>query len=95
MERFENFIGLMAALGLSTYNGVMRSPEAVAANDALMNDVLLAIRSDTGINFGDPETQTALDGMAASGVFTLAQANALKALGKAPSSLAYESVGSR
>lgn len=92
-ERFENFVGVMGAIGIPAYNGVMRALETAAASDALMNDFVLAIRSAKGINFGDPETHTSLDGMATTGVFTQPQADLLKGIGKTTSSAAYETVG--
>ncbi|MCK9622606.1 MAG: hypothetical protein M0R47_18980 [Methylobacter sp.] len=91
IERFENFIGLMGALGIPTYNSIMRALEVVAS-DPLMNDFILAIRSSKGINFGDPQTHTTLDGMVQTNVFTQPQADALKNLSIVPSSLAYDTV---
>ncbi len=93
VERFENFVGLMAALGIPTYGAIMAKLKAAAQTDDLLADFMLAIRSDTGINFGDPATHTALDGMVTAGVFTQAEADLLKGLAIQPSSLAYETVG--
>jgi len=33
VERFENFVGLMGALGIPAYNGIMRSLDAVDGNE--------------------------------------------------------------
>jgi len=81
----------MGALGIPTYNSIMRALEVVAS-DPLMNDFILAIRSAKGINFGDPQTHTTLDGMVQTNVFTQPQVDVLKNLSIVPSSLAYDTV---
>ena len=93
IERFENFVGLMAALGIGTYNSIMSKLKVAAQSSSLMEEFLLAIRTDQGVNFGDPEVHTAMTNLVSQGVFTQADADALINLAAQPSSLAYETVG--
>jgi chemotaxis methyl-accepting protein methylase len=93
VERYENFIGLMSALGIQTYSTIMGKLKAASQSDGLLEEFILALRTDVGINFGDPETQAALNDLVNKGVFEQVEADLLKTLAIKPSSLAYQTVG--
>ena len=93
VERFENFVGLMAALGIGTYDSVMSKLRLAAQSSDLMSDFLLAIRTDQGINFGDTQTHAALNNLVSQSLFTQEEADLLINLSAQPSSLAYRTVG--
>ncbi len=93
VERFENAIGIMSALGAVTGAGILEKLDAAKAGIPALKWAMLAMASDTGVNLGDLETQEMLDDLATANVITQAEADAVKALAVQPSSLAYETVG--
>lgn len=93
IERFENFVGLMAALGVVTYDSIMSKLKIAAQSSSLMEEFVLALRTERGVNFGDPETHNALNNLVTQGLFTQAEADLLINLSAQPSSLAYQTVG--
>jgi hypothetical protein len=93
IERFENAIGIMSALGAVTGAGILEKLDQAKAGVPALKWAMLAMDDPQGINLGDPETQTMLDDLAIGGVITQTEADAVKALAIQPSSLAYETVG--
>lgn len=93
VERYENAIGIMSALGAVTGAGILEKLDQAKAGIPALKWAMLAMDDAQGINLGDPETQTMLDDLATGGVITQAEADAVKALAIQPSSLAYETVG--
>lgn len=93
VERYENAIGIMSALGAVTGAGILEKLDQAKAGIPALKWAMLAMDDPQGINLGDPETQTMLDDLATASVITQAEADAVKALAIQPSSLAYETVG--
>lgn len=93
IERFENAIGIMSALGAVTGAGILEKLDQAKAGIPALKWAMLAMDDPQGINLGDPETQTMLDDLATANVITQAEADSVKALAVQPSSLAYETVG--
>ena len=93
VERFENFVGLMSALGISTYDSIMSKLKVATQSSSLIEEFLLAIRTEQGVNFGDLELHTAMNNLVSQGIFTQADADILINLAAQPSSLAYQTVG--
>jgi hypothetical protein len=93
IERFENAIGIMSALGAVTGAAILEKLDQAKAGIPALKWAMLAMDDPQGINLGDPETQTMLDDLATGGVITQAEADTVKALAIQPSSLAYETVG--
>lgn len=93
IERFENAIGIMSALGAVTGATILEKLDQAKAGIPALKWAMLAMASDTGVNLGDHETQTMLDELATANVITQTEAEAVKALAIQPSSLAYETVG--
>lgn len=92
VERYENAIGIMSALGAITGAAILEKLDQAKAGIPALKWAMLAMDDPQGINLGDPETQTMLDDLATGGVITQAEADAVKALAIQPSSLAYETV---
>ena len=93
VERFENAIGIMSALGAVTGATILEKLDQAKASIPALKWAMLAMDDPQGVNLGDPETQDMLDGLATANVITQAEADAIKALAIQPSSLAYETVG--
>jgi hypothetical protein len=93
LERFENAIGIMSAVGAVTGAEILEKLDQAKAQIPALKWAMLAMASDTGINLGDHETQQMLDTMVTASVLTQAEADAVKALAIQPSSLAYETIG--
>lgn len=93
IERFENAIGIMSALGAVTGAGILEKLDQAKAGIPALKWAMLAMDDPQGINIGDPETQAMLGDLALANVITQAEADAVKALAIQPSSLAYETVG--
>lgn len=93
VERFENAIGIMSALGAVTGAGILEKLDQAKAGIPALKWAMLAMASGTGVNLGDPETQAMLGDLALANVITQAEADAVKALAIQSSSLAYETVG--
>ena len=93
VERYENAIGIMSALGAVTGAAILEKLDQAKAGIPALKWAMLAMDDPQGINLGDIETQTLLDDLATGGVITQAEADAVKALAIQPSSLAYETVG--
>jgi len=93
VERYENAIGIMSALGAVTGAAILEKLDQAKAGIPALKWAMLAMDDPQGINLGDPETQAMLDDLATGGVITQAEADAVKALAIQPSSLAYETVG--
>lgn len=93
IERFENAIGIMSALGAVTGATILEKLDQAKASIPALKWAMLAMASDVGVNLGDPETQQMLDSLALAGVLSTNEAESVKALAIQPSSLAYETVG--
>lgn len=93
VERFENAIGIMSALGAVTGATILEKLDAAKGQIPALKWAMLAMASDVGLNLGDPETQQMLDAMVVANVITQAEAESVKSLAVQPSSLAYETVG--
>lgn len=93
VERYENAIGIMSALGAVTGAAILEKLDQAKAGIPALKWAMLAMDDPQGINLGDSETQAILDDLAFGGVITQAEADAVKALAIQPSSLAYETVG--
>jgi hypothetical protein len=93
VERFENAIGIMSALGAVTGATILEKLDQAKAGIPALKWAMLAMDAPQGVNLGDPETQGMLDGLAVANVITQTEADAIKALAIQPSSLAYETVG--
>lgn len=93
VERFENAIGIMSALGAVTGAGILEKLDQAKAGIPALKWAMLAMDDPQGINLGDLETQEMLDTLAENDVITVVEADAVKALAIQSSSLAYETVG--
>ena len=93
IERFENAIGVMSAVGATTGAGILEKLDQAKAGIPALKWAMLAMTSDTGVNLGDHETQVMLDDLATAGVITQTEADLVKNLAIQPSSLAYDTVG--
>ena len=93
VERYENAIGIMSALGAVTGAAILEKLDQAKAGIPALKWAMMAMDDPQGINLGDSETQAMLDDLAIGGVITQAEADAVKALAIQPSSLAYETVG--
>lgn len=93
VERFENAIGILSALGAITGATILEKLDQAKAGIPALKWAMLAMDDPQGVNLGDPETQAMLDDLATANVITQAEADAVKALAVQPSSLAYETVG--
>lgn len=93
VERFENAIGILSALGAITGATILEKLDQAKSGIPALKWAMLAMASDVGINLGDIETQQMLDAMVVANVITEAEAESVKALAVQPSSLAYETVG--
>lgn len=93
VERYENAIGIMSALGAVTGAAILEKLDQAKAGIPALKWAMLAMDDPQGINLGDSETQAMLNDLATGGVITQAEADAVKALAIQPSSLAYETVG--
>lgn len=89
IDRYIDAVGLMAELGTATGAAVLGKLDAAQAAVPALKWAMIALQSDRGINVGHPETQAMLDDLAQANVLTQAEADSVKALGVAPSSLAY------
>jgi hypothetical protein len=96
---------LMASLGGLTGARIMRKLRAFAKTDttgqsedfkdfveAVSSSVIL-MNEGVGTNFGHPETQLMIDSLAALSILSAEDAAKMKAIGKQPSSMAYDVVG--
>jgi hypothetical protein len=93
VERYENAIGLMSALGTSTAATILEKLDQAKASIPVLKWAMYSIVSTEGINLGDSETQTMIDELVAGNVLTDVEGAAIKALAIQPSSLAYQTVG--
>ena len=93
IERFENAIGIMSALGALTGANILEKLDSVKGSIPVIKWAMTALASAEGINLGDPETQLMLDSLAVSNVITVEEATLVKNLAIMPSSLAYQVVG--
>lgn len=93
VERFENAIGVMSAVGAVTGATILEKLDQAKAGIPALKWAMLAMTSDTGINFGDPETQAMIKMLAENDVITATEAELINGLAIQPSSLAYETVG--
>jgi hypothetical protein len=93
VERYENAIGIMSALGAVTGAAILEKLDQAKAGIPALKWAMLAMDDPQGVNLGDPETQGMLDGLVVANVITQTEADAIKALAILPSSLAYETVG--
>ena len=93
VDRYENAIGLMSALGSSTASIILEKLDAAKGTIPALKWAMKAIESDVGLNVGDPETQETLDELGVAGVLTLSEVELIKNLAKLPSSLSYDNFG--
>jgi hypothetical protein len=93
IERFENAIGLMSALGSGTAAVILEKLDAAKVSVPALKWAMKAIESDKGLNLGDPETQETLDELVTGGVLTSQEVESIKNLAKVSSSLAYDILG--
>lgn len=93
VERFENAIGVMSAVGAVTGATILEKLDQAKATIPALKWAMLAMTSDLGINFGDPETQAMLNELANVNVLTAEEATLVMNLAVQPSSLAYQTVG--
>jgi hypothetical protein len=85
VETFVNARLLMSKLGASVGSAILDKLDAAKANDARVKWAL-SFMVDGGLNVGDPETRTALDDLAAAGVLTAEERDAIKMLAEVPAS---------
>jgi hypothetical protein len=93
VDDYVDAIDLMSRLGALTAATILEKLENASVSNPVLKWALLAVKSDTGINIGDPETQTILDSLVVNGVLTIDESTAIKQLAERPSSRAYESIG--
>jgi hypothetical protein len=93
VDQFETAISLMANLGALTGATILDKLEAASASNSVLKWAMLALKSERGINVGDPEARSMIEQLAAGGVLTQAEADALLTLAVRESSIAYEAVG--
>lgn len=93
VDRFENAIGLMNALGAVTGSTILEKLDQAKTSIPALKWAMYGITSAEGINIGDPETQAMLDTLAVGNVITSQEAEIVKALAIVESSLAYQTVG--
>lgn len=93
VDRFENAIGLMSALGTSTGAAILEKLDQAKASIPTLKWAMYSVVSSEGINLGDPETQAMVDDLVAGNIITADEGNSIKELAAVSSSLAYETVG--
>jgi hypothetical protein len=93
VDRHIDAVGLMAELGTATGAAILGKLEAAQASVPALKWAMIALQSDRGIDVGHPETQTMLDELAQANMLTQAEADGVKSLAIATSSLAYELLG--
>ena len=79
-ETYANAKTILAHLGSTAGSAFLDGLEAAASSNRAVYWVLSFIKSDGGVNVGDPETRAALDALAAGGVLETASVTAVKAL---------------
>jgi hypothetical protein len=87
IETYINARMLMSKLGASLAAAILDKLDSAKAGDARVKWALIFI-GQGGLNIGDPETRTALDDLAAAGVLTAEERDAIKALAEVPASQA-------
>jgi hypothetical protein len=93
VDDYVTVVDLMSRLGSVTAATILDKLENASANYSVLKWALVAIKSDVGINIGDPETISTLDTLMSDAVLTAEETNAIKQLAVRTSSRAYESVG--
>jgi hypothetical protein len=93
VDQFETAISLMAHLGAVTGATILDKLETASAAQPVLKWAMLALKSERGINVGDPDARGMIEQLAAGNVLTQAEADALLALAVRTSSLAYAAVG--
>lgn len=93
IDRFENAIGLMSALGTSTGAAILEKLDQAKTSIPTLKWAMYSVVSAEGINLGDPETQAMVYDLVAGNILTADEGNAIKALATTSSSLAYQTVG--
>lgn len=92
VERWENAIGLMSALGAISAATILEKLETAAASQPVIKWAMKAMDSDRGLNLGDAQTLQMLDALVDS-VLTQGEVDSIKALVTETSSIAYTAVG--
>jgi hypothetical protein len=93
IERYLNAVLLMGELGATTGAAILDKLEIAAASNPVLKWTFVALNSEKGLDFGHPETQAYIDELATATILTAQEASALKALGSAPSSRAFDLIG--
>jgi len=93
VSRFETALTLMATMGAISAATLLDKLESAGVSNSVLRWALLALKSERGIDVGNAETRAMLDSLAGSGVISLAEAEAVKALAVTPSSLALSGLG--
>jgi hypothetical protein len=86
-DTYVNARRLMSSLGAAVGATILDKLDATKAGDARLKWAL-SFMTDGGLNIGDPETRKALDDLAASGVLSTAERDAIKGLAEVPASQA-------
>jgi len=93
VERYENAIGLMSAIGSGTAAIILEKLDLAKSSIPALKWAMFAIQSDRGINIGDPETQTLLDTLATNNILTETERDLVKNLAIEPSSIVIDLFG--
>lgn len=93
VERYENAIGLMSAIGSGTAAGILEKLDSIKNTIPALKWAMIAVNSDKGLNIGDHETQVLLDQLAGNGSITVTERDLVKNLAIQPSSIAWDNFG--
>lgn len=93
VERYENAIGLMSAIGTGTAAAILEKLDTAKATIPALKWAMYAIESSEGINIGDSETQALLDTLATNNILTELERDLIKNLAIKPSSIAIDIFG--
>lgn len=93
VDQFETAISLLAHLGAVTGATILDKLETASTTHPVLKWSMLALKSERGINVGDPEARMMIAQLAVDNVLTKAEADSLMALAVRPSSLSYAAVG--
>ena len=93
VSKYVNAMGVMAALGALAGATILEKLEAASVKIAPLKWAMYALKSDTGIDIGNPQTTGMLDTLVLAGVLTEAERDALKALGMGKVSLSEQQFG--
>lgn len=94
VDTYANELSILSILGPDDGNSALSAVESAAVSNPLLARIVRILRTDRGLNIGDPVTQAMLDQLQTAGVLQAAWVTALKSHAMIPQAISQAQVSS-